>query len=123
MYIPGSGCYVSAHITSQLSVECPRPITSNLGGCSGNLVAKNVVITAGHCLFHYRKYGFGSWAKRTYMRIYPGRNGNSTPYGYCTVDNIFAPYAYTLYGWENYDYGIIKLNCSIGSEVDWLGHT
>ncbi len=89
-------------------------ITSSIGGCTGWLIGPNTVATAGHCV-----YGSSGWA--TNVRVYPGRNGSYAPYGSCT-----AKWLASVYGWTNgfnrdYDYGVIKLNCSVGNTVGWFG--
>jgi glutamyl endopeptidase len=88
-------------------------ITSSIGGCTGWLIGPDTVATAGHCV-----YG-GGWA--TNVTVYPGRNGSSTPYGSCGYRTL-----YTVNGWVNssspeYDYGAIKLNCTIGNSTGWFG--
>ncbi len=89
-------------------------ITSSIGGCSGWLISANTVATAGHCI-----YGSGGWA--TNVVVYPGRNGTSTPYGSCTGTRLFAPSGWTSSQSRDYDYGAIKLNCTIGNTVGWFG--
>lgn len=91
-------------------------------GCSGALVNKNTVLTAGHCVFQHNHWNY-NWT------IYPGKNASSNPYGSC-----HAKTAYAVSGWYNsanqnndstnaYDYGAIKLNCSIGNTVGWMGYS
>jgi len=89
-------------------------VTSSIGGCTGWLIGNNTVATAGHCV-----YGNSGWA--TNVRVYPGRNGSSTPYGSCGYTRL-----YTVNGWTSsrspeYDYGAIKLNCTIGNSTGWFG--
>jgi glutamyl endopeptidase len=89
-------------------------ITSSIGGCTGWLIGPNTVATAGHCV-----YGDSGWA--TNVTVYPGRDGSYTPYGSCGYSTL-----YTVNGWVNdrnpeYDYGAIKLNCSIGDSTGWFG--
>ncbi|HEY0606315.1 MAG TPA: serine protease [Herpetosiphonaceae bacterium] len=89
-------------------------ITSSIGGCTGWLIGPNTVATAGHCV-----YGNSGWA--TNVTVYPGRNGSSTPYGSCGYSTL-----YTVNGWVNsrspeYDYGAIKLNCTVGYSTGWFG--
>jgi glutamyl endopeptidase len=90
-------------------------VTSSIGGCTGWLIGPDTVATAGHCV-----YGGGSWA--TNVVVYPGRNGSSTPYGSCGYRTL-----YTVNGWVNgsspeYDYGAIKLNCTVGNSTGWFGY-
>ncbi len=86
-------------------------------GCTGALISKDTVFTAGHCVYNKK---LGGWAKN--VIVTPGRNGNQAPY---------LPYSWTkLYsvsGWTDdrdseFDYGAIKLNGSPGDYTGWLGY-
>ena len=85
--------------------------------CTGWLISPDTVATAGHCV---AAGGSGSgWSSN--VVVSPGRNGSYIPYGSCGYR-----YLNTVYGWINsgnrdYDYGTIKLNCSIGNTVGWFG--
>lgn len=94
-------------------------ITFSGGRCTGWLYGRNIVATAGHCV--HSGGSAGRW--RTSVRVYPGRNGSSSPYGYCS-----ARVMYTVVGWassrnEQYDYGAIKLNCNRGDTTGWFGRS
>lgn len=53
-------------------------ISSTVGGCTGFMLNRDTVVTAGHCV-----YWNGAWA--TNYTVSPGRNGVSyQPYGTCT---------------------------------------
>ncbi|MCT2582326.1 trypsin-like serine peptidase [Actinophytocola gossypii] len=85
-------------------------------GCTGFLYGPNIVATAGHCLYHP---SMGGWAES--VRIYPGQDDTNSPYGYC-----WGTEAYSVQGWvndldRNYDYGAIKLNCTVGDTTGWFG--
>lgn len=92
-------------------------ITTSTGRCSGTMINPNTVLTAGHCV-----HGGGSTgAWKSNVRVYPGRNGPLSPFGSCGSRTL-----YSVVGWvrdrnELYDYGVIKLDCSIGNTVGWLG--
>lgn len=92
-------------------------ITFNGGRCTGWLIGKDTVATAGHCV-HSGGSG-GTW--RTNVRVYPGRNGSSSPYGSCTARRLHSVTGWTSSQDERYDYGAIKLNCTIGNTTGWLG--
>lgn len=85
--------------------------------CTGWLIGRNTVATAGHCLHSGGRNG--RWS--TNVRFFPGRNGSATPYGSCSARRL-----YSVNGWVNsrrddYDYGAIKLNCNVGNRTGWLG--
>lgn len=88
-------------------------ITSNIGGCTGWLISANTVATAGHCIYN------GGWASN--VRVYPGRNGSSTPYGSCSAQRLYSTTGWTQSRSPNYDYGAIKLNCTVGNQTGWFG--
>lgn len=90
-------------------------ITSSIGGCTGWLIDANTVVTAGHCV-----YGSGGWADN--VRVYPGRDGSDTPYGSCGATRLFSVNGWTSDRDPAYDYGAIKLNCSIGNQTGWFGY-
>ncbi len=92
-------------------------ITFDAGRCSGALYGKDVVVTAGHCI-HSGGTG-GSW--QTNVRVYPGRNGATAPYGSCTSKSLHSVLGWTRDRNERFDYGVIKLNCSIGNTTGWFG--
>lgn len=92
-------------------------VTFDGGRCSGAMIGPNTVLTAGHCV--HSGGSAGGW--RTNVRVYPGRNGAQSPFGSCGARNL-----YSVYGWvrdrdERYDYGAIKLDCTVGNTTGWLG--
>jgi glutamyl endopeptidase len=120
--IIGADTRVLINPTTSYPARAVALITFNQNGssyrCTGWLYGKDVVATAGHCV-HTGGPG-GSWS--TNVRVYPGRNGSSSPYGSCTAKRL-----YSVTGWinssdERYDYGVVKLNCTIGNTVGWFGY-
>jgi V8-like Glu-specific endopeptidase len=61
---------------------------------SAEFVGKRVVLSAGHMVYDYSKRGSGTsgWAKS--VRVVPGKNGSSEPYG-----SQYASTAYVPNGW------------------------
>ena len=94
-------------------------VTFSGGRCSGTMIGPNTVATAGHCV--HTGGTSGSW--RTGFRVYPGANGASKPYGSCTARRLYSVSGWTQNRDERYDYGAIKLNCTIGNTVGWYGFT
>lgn len=89
-------------------------ITSSIGGCSGWMISANTVATAGHCIHN------GSWA--TNVKVFPGRNGSTTPYGSCNGRQLFAVSGWTSSRSRDYDYGAIKLDCTVGNTTGFFGY-
>jgi glutamyl endopeptidase len=87
--------------------------------CTGWLIGKDTVATAGHCVAPGT--GSGVFYKRSSYRIYPGRNGTTSPYGSCTATKLFSVTGWTASQDERSDYGAIKLNCNIGTTVGTYG--
>jgi glutamyl endopeptidase len=89
--------------------------------CTGWLISNNTLATAGHCV-HQGFGGLGGFYPVGTYTIRPGRNGTNAPYGSCTAKTL-----YTVTGWANdgaqaYDYGAIKLNCTVGDATGWFGY-
>ncbi|WP_018655006.1 trypsin-like serine peptidase [Actinomadura flavalba] len=88
--------------------------------CTAFLYDNDTVATSGHCVYtHDNANNVHGWNSN--FVFWPGRNGSSTPYGSCGWTN-----AYSVNGWINsqdpeYDYGAIKLNCTVGNATGWIG--
>jgi len=83
------------------------------GTCTGWFIGPRAVVTAGHCVHD------GNWART--IRVYPGRNGSSTPYGSATSYRLFSVLGWTRDRSTNYDYGAIQLSSPLGNTVGWFG--
>jgi glutamyl endopeptidase len=93
--------------------------TSNAHLCTGFLYSNNTVATAGHCV--HTGGSSGTWRDRTTMKVWPGRNGTASPYGFCTVRRLHSVAGWTLTANQLYDYGAMKLNCTVGNTTGWFG--
>jgi glutamyl endopeptidase len=91
--------------------------------CSGWLVNRNTVVTAGHCVAD----GDGTpLFDRTTYQIAPGYNESANPaapYGVCGARRL-----YTIAGWKNqgrddFDYAAIKLDCNVGNQTGFYGYS
>ena len=96
-------------------------ITNETDGfyCSGWLISKNTVATAGHCV--HTGGSSGHWHTVAGYKVYAGRNGTSAPYGYCTAKTLYSVTGWTGSANQEYDYAAIKLNCTVGTTVGWFG--
>jgi len=91
-------------------------LETNQGGCTGFMLSRDVLVTAGHCVHHN-----GSWV--TSYTVTPGRTGASAPFGQCgggindvwTTSNWISGYP------SDYDFGLVKLTCDIGYSTGWFG--
>ncbi|CAH1779513.1 unnamed protein product [Owenia fusiformis] len=80
------------------------------------LSGKSAILTCAHNLYVHDQ---GGWAEQ--IRVYPGRDGSTTPFGYFTVTKS---YLRVPYNWENAsrgrpsdDYGVIFLPPRIQSKM------
>ncbi len=84
--------------------------------CTGWLINPNTVATAGHCVHEGNGGSFS-----TNVVFYPGRDGASSPFGSCTGRTLFTVVGWADNGDEQFDYGAVKLNCTVGNTTGWFG--
>lgn len=103
-------------------------ITFDGGRCTGWLYGPDVVATAGHCV--HTGGSDGNWM--TNVVVYPGADNIDigigkpeffyAPYGSCGARTLYSVRGWTRSRNEKYDYGIIKLDCTIGNTTGWFGY-
>lgn len=95
-------------------------------GCSGTLIARNIVLTAAHCIYDRKDAEF---IALEHTRFRPGREGECTtaacePYGGHNAIWYFTPERYRTEPtnpWP-WDYGIMVLGTAPGDTTGWLGY-
>ena len=93
-------------------------VVFSAGRCTGWLIGPDTVVTAGHCV---HPGDGGAFYPVRQVRVYPGRNGNTSPYGSCGARWTASTVGWTRSARDDYDYGVIKLNCRIGETTGWYG--
>ncbi len=88
---------------------------------TGWFIGPHTLATAGHVVFIKNSgvAGRDGWVRS--IRVMPGRNGNSLPYGSVTSSNLRSVTGWTQNGDETYDYGAIILATDLGNTVGWFG--
>lgn len=93
-----------------------------VGSCSGAIIRKNYVLTAGHCVNNAdygnpnNKYWFDN------IVAYPGYNGSSAPYGSFSADHFYSFSNWTVDRNFDYDIALIHFPDSIGSVAGTFGY-
>jgi glutamyl endopeptidase len=100
---------------------CKLEITARNGsrlGCSGAMIGPRTVLTNGHCVY---LHDHGGWAQS--IRVIPGMNGSSEPFGAATSSTYWSVKGWTERRSSNYDYAVIVLPSSekLGNAVGWMG--
>jgi glutamyl endopeptidase len=98
-------------------VQVLYPTPTGTSVCTGWMINRNTVATAGHCVYAPGQ-GFLDAGN---FQIVPGRNGSTRPYGTCGARRLFTVSGWASSGAETLDYGAIKLNCNVGDTVGWFG--
>jgi glutamyl endopeptidase len=91
---------------------------STLGHCTGWMIGDDTLITAGHCV--YPRNG-SAWYNSSEFTVWPGRDGNTTPYGSCGVLSLHSVSGWTSSFQNGWDYGAMKLNCTVGVNTGTYG--
>ena len=124
---PDDRYQLTATTTAPYSSVVEILLPGSLGKCTGWMYAANMVATAGHCVYDKTAVTNG-WFDTSAMVVWPARNGTATPYGQCGVTASYAPTGWasgqtsTQAGNEAFDYGALKLNCSVGNQTGLLSY-
>lgn len=90
---------------------------------TGWFIGPHTLMTAGHVVYIKGSGvpGRDGWVKN--IRVMPGRNGTSLPYGAVTSTNFRSVTGWTnsASGDESFDYGAIILPTNLGNTVGWFG--
>jgi glutamyl endopeptidase len=107
-------------------MHCSLLITANDGSQwigTGWFIGPKTVVTAGHCVFiHAPGTPRHGWVQS--IRVMPGRNGATLPYGSVTVPraNLRSVTGWTVNGPnQEYDYGAMVLPTELGNQTGWFG--
>lgn len=90
--------------------------------CTGWMISPNTLVTAGHCV-HRGGGGSANFYPVSSFRVFPGYDGVLPgPYGSCTVRRTHTVNGWSINGSAEFDYGAMRLNCTIGNTTGWFGY-
>lgn len=99
------------------TAEYPYSTIGLLGnGCTGTLIGKHFVLTAGYCLYDGKNK---TWYEN--VDFWPGLSGDQQPFGSVKWKNAWVPQGFVDSGADAYNYGLIELEGDIGDKTGWFG--
>lgn len=88
---------------------------------TGWFISPRTLVTAGHCVFIKGSGVAGRDGWVSSIKVMPGRNGTTLPYGSVTSTTFRSVSGWTVNGDHNFDYGAIILPTPLGSTTGWYG--
>jgi V8-like Glu-specific endopeptidase len=85
-------------------------------GCTGVLVGKHFVLTAGFCVYDTEKK---TWDEK--IDFWPAVDAGKAPYGSVRWKSVSAPRGFTEQGDFSYNFALIELDSDIGDQTGWMG--
>jgi len=89
------------------------------GRCTGFLIDRNTVVTAGHCL--HSGGSSGDWA--TSVEFTAGRNGATEPHPTCSSPTWNVSDGWFANANAAQDWGVVQLDCTVGATTGWMRMT
>ena len=87
--------------------------------CTGFMISRDTVATAGHCLHTGGRDG--DWYGSANLRVAPGADGDERPYGTCGGVRSHSVVGWTQDRDRRFDYGALRIDCNVGNTVGWFG--
>jgi V8-like Glu-specific endopeptidase len=88
---------------------------------TGWFIGPHTLMTAGHVVYIKNSGVAGRDGFVRSIKVMPGRNGTTLPYGSVTSSNLRTVQGWANSGSEEYDYGAIILDTDLGNTTGWFG--
>ncbi len=86
------------------------------------MIGPDLAATAGHCVYdYYSESGHAAHGLVSSIRVIPGKNGSSEPFGYAYASQVVYETTWASAGNTAEDWGLIKLNSTIGNSCGYMG--
>jgi glutamyl endopeptidase len=88
---------------------------------TGWFIGPHTLMTAGHVVYIKNSGVTGRDGFVRSIKVMPGRNGTTLPYGSVTSSNLRTVQGWATNGDEEHDYGAIILDTDLGATTGWFG--